>query len=89
VPLHAALCLRPAGRQVAREVEAAILDAGRRLADAGWTVSCPHYKGKSPSSPAEAAYRACYENNVGSLADKAPSRTNAVIIIDNEHNGSI
>ena len=38
VPLHAALCLRPAGRQVAREIEAAILDAGRRLADAGWTV---------------------------------------------------
>ena len=38
VRLHAALCLRPAGRQVAREVEAAILDAGRRLADAGWTV---------------------------------------------------
>src|SRR5262245_61578569 len=38
VPLHAALCLRPAGRQVAREVEAAVLDAGRRLADAGWTV---------------------------------------------------
>ena len=37
-PLHAALCLRPAGRQVAHEVEAAILDAGRRLADAGWTV---------------------------------------------------
>jgi amidase len=38
VPLHAALCLRPAGRQVAREVEASVLDAGRRLADAGWTV---------------------------------------------------
>src|SRR5215510_6089396 len=38
VPLHAALCVRPAGRQVAREVEAAVLDAGRRLADAGWTV---------------------------------------------------
>src|SRR6266566_444748 len=38
VSLHAALCLRPAGRRVAREVEAAILDAGRRLADAGWTV---------------------------------------------------
>jgi amidase len=37
-PLYAALCLRPAGRQVAREVEAAILDAGRRLADAGWIV---------------------------------------------------
>jgi amidase len=38
MPLRAALCLRPAGKQVAREVEAAILDAGRRLADAGWTV---------------------------------------------------
>ena len=38
VPLHAALCLRPAGRQVAREVEAAVLESGRRLADAGWTV---------------------------------------------------
>jgi amidase len=38
MPLHAALCLRPAGRQVAREVEAAVLDAGRRLVDAGWTV---------------------------------------------------
>jgi amidase len=38
MPLHAALCLRPAGRQVAREVEASVLDAGRRLADAGWTV---------------------------------------------------
>jgi len=38
MPLHAALCLHPAGRQVVREVEAAVLDAGRRLADAGWTV---------------------------------------------------
>src|SRR5262245_16333277 len=38
MPLHAALCLRPAGRQVAGEVEASVLDAGRRLADAGWTV---------------------------------------------------
>jgi amidase len=38
VPLRAALCLRPAGRSVAREVEASVLDAGRRLADAGWTV---------------------------------------------------
>jgi len=37
-PLHAALCLRPAGRQVAREVEASVLDAGLRLADAGWKV---------------------------------------------------
>jgi len=38
MPRHAALCLRPAGRKVAQEGEAAILDAGRRLADAGWTV---------------------------------------------------
>jgi len=38
VPLRAALCPRPAGRQVAPEVEASVLDAGRRLADAGWTV---------------------------------------------------
>jgi amidase len=38
VPLHAALCVRPAGKQIAREVEACVLDAGRRLADAGWTV---------------------------------------------------
>jgi len=37
-PLRAALCPRPAGRQVAREVAASVLDAGRRLADAGWTV---------------------------------------------------
>ena len=36
--LHAAICLRPAGRNVAPEVEAAVLDAGRRLADARWTV---------------------------------------------------
>src|SRR5262249_61207698 len=38
VPRLAALCRQPAGRQVAREVEASVLDAGRRLADAGWTV---------------------------------------------------
>lgn len=38
MPRHAALCVRPAGRQVAREVEASVRDAGRRLADAGWTV---------------------------------------------------
>jgi amidase len=30
--------VRPAGRPVEREVEASVLDAGRRLADAGWTV---------------------------------------------------
>jgi amidase len=36
--LRAALCVRPGGMQVTREVEAAVLDAGRRLADAGWTV---------------------------------------------------
>ena len=38
VPLRAALCLRPAGMRVAHEVEASVLEAGRRLADAGWTV---------------------------------------------------
>jgi amidase len=38
VPLHAALCLRPARKQVAREVETSVLDAGKRLADAGWIV---------------------------------------------------
>jgi amidase len=38
MPLRAAVCPRPARRQVAREVEASVLDAGRRLADAGWTV---------------------------------------------------
>jgi amidase len=37
-PLHAAICLRPGGLQVKPEVEAALLDAGRRLADAGWKV---------------------------------------------------
>jgi amidase len=37
-PLRAALCLRPGGLQVAEEVAAAVLDAGRRLADAGWNV---------------------------------------------------
>ena len=38
VPLHAAMCLRPSGFQIAKEVEAAVLDAGRRLSDAGWRV---------------------------------------------------
>ena len=38
MPLRAALCLRPAGRDVAREVEECVLDAGGRLVDAGWTV---------------------------------------------------
>lgn len=37
-PLLAALCPRPAERLVAREVQTAVLDAGRRLADAGWTA---------------------------------------------------
>jgi amidase len=36
--LHAAMCLRPGGMQIAKEVEAAVLDAGQRLADAGWKV---------------------------------------------------
>jgi amidase len=38
MPLVAAMCLRPGGMQVAKEVEAAVLDAGRRLSDAGWKV---------------------------------------------------
>jgi amidase len=37
-PLVAAMCLRPGGMQIAREVEAAVLDAGQRLSDAGWKV---------------------------------------------------
>jgi amidase len=37
-PQRAALCLRPGGLPVAEEVAAAVLEAGRRLTDAGWTV---------------------------------------------------
>src|SRR5580704_8240976 len=37
-PLHVAMCLRPGGLQISKEVEAALLDAGRRLTDAGWRV---------------------------------------------------
>lgn len=37
-PLRATICLRPGGMTIAKEVEDALLDAGRRLADAGWTV---------------------------------------------------
>jgi amidase len=38
VPLVATLCLRPGGLWIVQEVEAALLDAARRLADAGWRV---------------------------------------------------
>src|SRR5580692_662159 len=38
MPLVAAMCRRPGGMQIAKEVEAAVLDAGQRLADAGWKV---------------------------------------------------
>jgi amidase len=38
VPLRAALCLRPGGLQITKEVEDALLDAAQRLVDAGWTV---------------------------------------------------
>src|SRR6516225_1642117 len=38
LPLRAALCLRPGGMTIAKEVEEALLDAARRLKDAGWTV---------------------------------------------------
>jgi amidase len=37
-PDHAALCLRPGGMPIVREVEAALKDAARRLSDAGWRV---------------------------------------------------
>ncbi len=38
VPRRAALCLRPGGLAIVPAVEAALLDAGRRLEAAGWTV---------------------------------------------------
>jgi amidase len=38
VPCHAALCLHPGGLRIVKEVEAAVLDAGNRLRDAGWDV---------------------------------------------------
>ena len=37
-PRRAALCLRPGGLAVVPEVEAALLDAARRMEAAGWTV---------------------------------------------------
>ena len=37
-PRVAAMCLRPGGLQIAKEVEAAVSDASRRLSDAGWKV---------------------------------------------------
>jgi amidase len=37
-PRRAALCLRPGGLAIVKEVETALLDAARRLADAGWEV---------------------------------------------------
>ncbi|WP_321788813.1 amidase family protein [Paraburkholderia sp. J94] len=37
-PLRATICLRPGGMTITKEVEDALLDAGRRLADAGWQV---------------------------------------------------
>ncbi|HUK59929.1 MAG TPA: amidase family protein [Stellaceae bacterium] len=38
VPREAALCLRPGGLKIVAEVEAALREAARRLADAGWRV---------------------------------------------------
>src|SRR5215468_3430457 len=38
MPRRAAVCVQPAGRKVARVIEEAVRDAGRCLADAGWTV---------------------------------------------------
>jgi amidase len=39
VPRRAALCVRPGGLAVVPEVEAALRDAARRLAEAGWEVT--------------------------------------------------
>jgi amidase len=39
MPLRAVMCLRPGGLPIVKEVEAAVLDAGRRLSDAGWKVA--------------------------------------------------
>src|SRR5580704_15706341 len=38
VPLRAALCLRPGGMKIVKEVESALRDAARRLSNAGWRV---------------------------------------------------
>lgn len=38
MPKRAALCLRPGGLDTVSEVKAAVLDAGKRLEKAGWTV---------------------------------------------------
>ncbi|MDY0743517.1 amidase family protein [Paucibacter sp. R3-3] len=38
-PRVAAMCLRPGGMEIDEHVEAAMLDAARRLSDAGWTVT--------------------------------------------------
>ena len=38
VPRRAALCLRPDGLEIAPEIEAALRDAAKRLARAGWAV---------------------------------------------------
>jgi amidase len=38
MPLYATMCLRPGGLPIVKEVEVAVLDAGRRLSDAGWKV---------------------------------------------------
>lgn len=38
-PRVAAMCLRPGGMKIDEHVEAAMLDAARRLSDAGWTVT--------------------------------------------------
>lgn len=37
-PKRAAICLRPGGLETAKEVTAAVVDAGKRLERAGWTV---------------------------------------------------
>jgi amidase len=65
MPLRAVMCPRPSGMQVAQEVAAAVLDAGRRLVDAGWKVeeiedtpSMEEADAKAESYPADVISRA-------------------------------
>ena len=101
VPLHAALCLRPGGLQIAKVVEAALLDAGRRLSDAGWTVEeiddTPSIReaaevqerlwlGDGFEALADAAAR---DGDPGALAVVAASRAKVVAMPDDVINRSL
>jgi amidase len=89
LPLRAAVCLRPGGLPIVPEVESALLDAGKRLEKAGWTVEqiddvpFPHEVGDLQeqlwladgfATLAEAAQR---EGDPGALAVVAAYRSKA------------